>query len=738
MGFLRLSRLAAIAAIGQAAAVVAPTALSPAPAVAQDAPADAAELLDDLLFYISIGNHEIATGLGAQLLGSIESPVAFVELVESSQRDLDRFDSRISEAQRVRDNATLRDIAGALADLYAQGRLDRARDPDEIKRNIRMLREGGVLARSRARQRLVAAGEYAMPYLFDALMQGEDATLRQRSQSVMIELGSQSIMPLVAALPKLDPARQELVILTLEKIPYRQSAPFIAEIEESTSSNAVRAAARRALAALQQTEVAASVQYLGLAERFADQRRELTSFPDEEVQLVWIYEPAQGLNPIGVPTPIYHEIMAMRLAERSLSIDPAQPEAVALWVGEYLSREIELPESRTDPLADADRAPAEFFAVASGPDISRRVLRRSLDDADARLARRAIAALERTAGSGTMVAESAGDRRPLVDALSFPSRRVRYEAALAIARSQPDAAFPGAEQVVPILAGAVRDAATRIAVVFAVERETYALRREQLETQGYTVLPMVTSDLSEIGDALSEVASVDLVLTDLGGLARTERAVERLRGVSETRLAPVIAIERDSDLPDLRARFAGDQGIAPRGAIGADQLRELAEDLVRRTSGDSISDREAADYAIRSLDALRDLAVSRNGVLSAADAASILIPALDSRPSLRSQIADVLASVNVASAQLALAEAATDASDDQQTMLNRLADSAKRFGKQIDDRYISRLIGLTSSNDEQIATASAAVLGALDIEAIDLVPLMVGDQGDRGALAGDR
>src|SRR5690606_35111170 len=128
---------------------------------------------------------------------------------------------------------------------------------------------------------------------------------------------------------------------------------------------------------------------------------------------------------------------------------------------------------------------AEYFAVISGPETTQPVLGRALDDRDTQLARRAIAAIEKTAGGVTLW--TGADRAPLLEALRYPSRRVQYEAALAIGAAQPRSTFEGSERVVPILASAIRDASELFAVVVSNVAEDRPRLAQVLRDQGYTV-----------------------------------------------------------------------------------------------------------------------------------------------------------------------------------------------------------------------------------------------------------
>ncbi|MBL4698422.1 MAG: hypothetical protein JKX70_06275, partial [Phycisphaerales bacterium] len=65
--------------------------------------------------------------------------------------------------------------------------------------------------------------------------------------------------------------------------------------------------------------------YSLLANSYYAQPAELTSFPNESHQLVWNFNPGLGLVMVPIETPVFHEAMTMRMAEKSLGLNPADP-----------------------------------------------------------------------------------------------------------------------------------------------------------------------------------------------------------------------------------------------------------------------------------------------------------------------------------------------------------------------------------------------------------------------------
>ena len=80
--------------------------------------------------------------------------------------------------------------------------------------------------------------------------------------------------------------------------------------------------------------------------------------------------------------------------------------------------------------------------------------------------------------------------------------------------------------------------------------------------------------------------------------------------------------------------------------------------------------------------------------------------------------------------QVALMDAALAASGAEQVgLLNRVSDSAKRFGNLLDARHTAAVVKLAMGDgtNEQ-ATAAASLMGALKLPNADLIPLIVGKE----------
>lgn len=692
-------------------------------ASSQDEQPDLKAQLRDFIFYVNVHQAEAAAGTALEILSQNLTAREMLEQVEASGIQ-DELDEALAKALR---RSEIEPLAARIVTMLGEGRLQRARDPNEIERNIAGL-VGGLRERLYARERLKAAGEYAMPQLIDAMLQRTDVNLRTQVQRLLNESGRAPVIPLSVSLMEIDPAAQEQVVNVLGQLGYAAAAPYISELHDKTLSDPVRSACARALDNLGVRGAPTHELYRQLGEGYYDEREELTSFPGEQFQLLWDYDPSIGLIPTAVDTRVYHEARAMRLAERAMELGSQGPAGLGLWIAANFSRELDEVPGYDNPAYPPSMREAMYYAVAAGPITSENVLGRALEDRDTRLARKAVEAIERTAGPGLIWDRQSG-QSPLVAALGYPSRRVQYDAALAIAASQPRSGFQGSERVVPILASAIRFAGTSYALVIAENDEQYRSIRRVIEAAGYEVLPF-GSTVGQLAEAIAETPGVDLIVTQVGA-TKTEPLIEAVRGSGKLSAAPVLALVATEELPRIRRVHGGDVSVMVR-SLGIDEasLTAAVEELVEVAAGGVVETDEAVQFAMRSLAALRDLSVAQNGVLDVGDATVSLIAAMNETTGpVRIEVAEVLSRISRPNAQSTLAEAALAASGSERIeLLYKLAGSARRFGNQINGPLTEQLVQLSATGDDQEATAAATVIGALGLPQSDLVRLILAGQ----------
>lgn len=702
----------------------------PAPATEAGKPAASeaspAQLLEDFIFYVNTANIELALANANALIAKNMTTLEFLGTVEDSPTMKERFDLAYRRALVM---PGLEDAAAQLYKLYEGGRRDRARQPDEIERNIKLL-TGTMGNRLFARDRLAEAKEYAVPYLLTTLIDSRDNAMRVEVSRLMQDMGRDSIVPICEALLKVGPETQEQLVNILAEIPYRTSLPYLYELRSTTQNDRVRAAVDRAIA---QRDNGAGVGapigelYRSAGDTYFTGTRSVLTFPGEEHQLLWSFEPSLGLVATAIRTEVFHEARAMELAEKALSANQDDQEAVALWIAANFQREIDTPEGYENPAYPAERRDAMYYAVAAGSGPTQRVLERALVTKNTRLARRAIEALTRSA-SGADIVRRGESPSPLVQALDYPDRRVRYEAALAIAAANPPAGFAGSDRVVPVLASVIGEASTRYAVVIASTPEEQQRSKKVLEDLGYKALAPAAT-LEALESEIVAVPGVDVIVIQQPAEAALE-TITKVRADARLSVTPVLAMMPLADVNRLETRQTVGSNTEFRGeGITEAQLAQSVEDLVTRATGPAIDDAEGEKYSVAAIDALDKLAAGGSASMDVGAASGALITALNgSEGDVQQQLAKLLSHVCRPGVQNALVEASFKVDgEDRVGLLNAASDSARRCGNQLDERLIKRVVESAAAAQGGEATAAAALLGGLNLPNARVVPLIIGE-----------
>ncbi len=699
------------------------------PAFAQDEPSEKL-LLENFIHYVIIGKHDLAASNAQVLLDSELNDQALAELL-SSLREPDRFRKAVRLGLKQDESTALLEAAAALERRIEAGYRARAREPQRIQESIDMLL-GGQRSVALGRERLVEAGEYAVPYLLGALRERGNPILKAEIMQTLRTMGGRAVVPLSEALPYLEPELQESLAGVLAEIAYPTSVPALFEALATTTNSAVRQALRRALERIAGRDVMGatlSQLQIDLAERYMNRDRSLLSFPGEEHQLVWRFEPRTGLIATAVRTEIFFPVQAMRQFKRALTNDPSSRHALSGWIAANFKRQINLPTDYEDPTYGPEMREPMYYAVAAGPAAVHPVLGRALDESNTALARQAIEALARTAGADNLWQVDA-EAQPLARALGYPDRRVRAEAALTLASAMPLEPFNGSGRVVPELASAIRAAGTNYAAVIAEDREIQLELAATARNLGFTVLTPAPR-LADLSQQLTETPGVDLVLLS-GTSSRIQDQYERLRADRQLAAAPLLVLADIADRAYLAELYRGDAAThVMRLGSDTEEREEAIMQLMEVVAGGLLSEEESRQYALRALDALHDLAVGRNPVFDVGDASRQLIAALaDTTGDVRLSIADVLALIDQRRAQVALMDAAINALGDEQiALLTSVTRSARRFGNLLEDRQVEELLSIVQEAQGELATTAAATAGALDLSSSYLLPLIQGEEG---------
>ena len=692
-----------------------------APVWAQDD--DPAQQLENFVHYTHIAKPDLAAGYAQLLIESGITDAQLAELLDEGKTTRERFEAALGRAHRM---PQLEHLAAELDRRVHSGRLDLARDSNRIEAAISML-TGTQRMKMLARQLLTGAGEYAVPSLLRVMTEGQNERARSAAGDMIIMIGRQAVTPLCEALAHLDADDRRYVCGLLGEIGYPHAAPYLMELaEDASAAAAIREAAGRAFRRVGGVNGGLAVLYTKLAQQYFNESESLIAFPYEATNNVWSYDPFTGLQATPVATEIFSEVMAMRAASKALQFDAGHAPALSLFVAANLKRANELPPGAGDPIFGENRYSPAFYATVYGTRVCLDVLGIGIDRLDTPLVRDAIGALSQTTGGANLFGGLAG-RQPLLEALQYPDRRVRYEAALTLGRALPRQRFPGDVTVVPLLASAVRTGDESYAVIIGGDEEERRVDASRLSDLGFTIVASGPR-LPDVMTPITQSVGVDLVVMNVAGAEAAIQGVGDLRVFTKTAAVPVLLVATSGDIARLRREFRDDIRVKiSRARVSEDAFAELIDEVMLRAAGGRMTEAQAEAYAIDSIMTLRDIAISGSRAYAIADAESTLIQAHDARRGgVRLAVADILALIDSDRAQRKLFDDALAATDDEQIeLLKRVADSVKRFGDRSEPRHIEQLLELITNSGGRTAEAAARVHGALDLPsatAIRLIP----------------
>jgi len=428
---------------------------------------------NDFLHYALIGRLDMAKAYAQAILESQPDPVALLDFSQANPQGY----ALLLRAKETPHDPELARLSNELYKLIELGRFLRRTDPQIIVEEIARLSttERGRLA---ATKRLRSAGEYAIPFMLDALADRNRKAEWPNITPALAEIGRDAIRPLAAALQTDNLSVKADIVKALGGIRYPQALPYLKYVIENEQSSQLRELAGRSINQINPAalNVPAAELFYRLAHDYYYHAESLAPAEDAEFANVWFWDANTArLTSEKVDKNYFYELMAMRQCEWALKADSAFGQAIGLWLAAYFKAEstnIEMPNYFGPGHADA-----MTYATTAGPEYLHQALARAVKDNNAYVALGAVEALAVTAGE-TSLLYRLGTAQPLVQALSFDDRAVRYSAAIAIAAARPKEMFAESILVVRNLAEALAQSAAAESTDRWTEElaDSYALR----------------------------------------------------------------------------------------------------------------------------------------------------------------------------------------------------------------------------------------------------------------------
>ncbi len=686
--------------------------------------------VNDYWHFAKIGRYDAALAKGQAVLDAGEDPLtvlaAFEAIAKAGNDDLDQW------MLRFRNVPAITEVSNNLAKVLADGRFARRSDPEFITANIDRLIKNEIGYRN-GLENLRSSGEFAVPILLDYLRTPSKSQYHDAVRRAIRDIGKPALNPLVASTEMKDAETLSAVVGLLGDLGYPDAAPYILRVH-ARAGDTLRDACTRALAKLGVPATSVDAAYLDLAERYYYDRASIVADNRNDNAYIWYWDETSGLVKRDVAQNLYGRIMAMRAAEFSLeassNTSTSTPDAavadraLALWLAANYQREADA--NGTDASRAENQPEAHYYGVTSGSKYLSMALDRALTDRNSRLAFDVLKSMQLAVGRTNL--DVSGEKAPIIQALSYGDRSVRFEAAIALASARPAATYVGADSVVPLLGEAVSQTGQPTAVLVMPATSDINANSPALNAAGYQVVGVTSA--GDIAAQLAEVPAVDVVVLStqlspeqVDAALTASRNSLKLRGATKVLLV-------DSTVSPFEQLKQSDPLIHTAVVANPEQLAEAVTKAAASSASLPIDADAATAYALRSAGVLRELAVA-GGIYSLDPIKSTLLASLtDARDEVVAAVAGVLAEYNDADAQKALLARASDTElspELRSTLYKALAGNAKNFGNKLEPAELATLEkAVTDEAELPVRSAAAEARGGLNLPADAAKSIIVG------------
>lgn len=518
---------------------------------------------NDFLHYTAIGRLDLANGYGQKIIDDNADPLELLELSEDNLNGY-RILLRLNDSSEE-----LREVSGQILDIIEEGRLMRRTDPKIITQEIRRL-STTIRGRIAAEQRLKNAGEYAIPFMLSALADPDRSDEFSNITGALAKIGRTAVRPLVAALQTDDIAVKAEVIRALGEIGYPQSIGYLKFVVENDESEQMRGLAGQAIGKINPAaaKLPAAEHLFSLGESYYYHAESVAPGAEYDFANIWFWNADEGgLVREEVAREYFHELMAMRCGEWALKADKDLGKAIALWIAAFFKAEstgIGQPQYFGDGHADA-----MTYATTAGPEYLHQALERALSEGNGYVALGVVEALAANAGEKSLLYRIGTDQ-PLVEAMSFDDRKVRYSAAIAIGQAGPVSEFVGSELIVENLSAAVSgEGADELGAELS---DIYSIRAIEVLLK-LAISRNNTVDLSKAMEAV-----IDATRSDRGQMqVLAGEVLARLVSPDAQRAIADIALREANDIEVRKQAFAS---LAVSAKMNAKLLTEEQVDVI--------------------------------------------------------------------------------------------------------------------------------------------------------------
>jgi len=684
-----------------------------------EVPAELQKNFQEMVHFYRVARLDLAKDFADLVLAANPEPLQVLKLAESDKGLVSLIDQMCAS-----DSPEFSASARRVMAVVKQGMYLKRKDGDRIIEQLIRLGKN-QRAYELALRELKYSGEYVVPYALGLLADESHADLHDDIEMALIEIDRPVVYPLIVGLETEAESVRLTVIDVLSKLGYKMALPALkALVESGATSDAVKEAARKALVNIGGPEaltLSAKQAYFDLAEALYYDRLTVVADPKESMTDVWGWVKDSGLAYRPAPTRSVNEIMAAQAAQNGLRADPNAADLVALWLSIRAQLKVEL------QAAGGGKAPwdpptmptTEFFLRSAGQQYLFEVLGRAIRDENVMVALQAIRALEDVANE-TYLGAAIGQGSPLIRALSYPDRLIRFGAAFAIVAVEPKKPFLGDNRVVPVLAEAVNlETGPGILIIDADQNNLNRLQGE-FRKVGWSVAAAGNGNEGiSRGRGMARMDAV-LLAVNVENVGYVD-VIQLLRTDFNTAMVPIIVLSGEAEAVPFSHLKQNQKYIdqVPAAASMADVVEKIKV-LQAEAGSVALSPKASEQISLRAARTLGFVATADLAFTADAARVSLLTAAAGKNEPLAVAAMGALVQmpdqeIQQRLAEIALAEGASQTI--QVTALDAIAQMARHIGNQLQTASVTALLKrVGTETDDKIRDAIGRVLGALDLD----------------------
>lgn len=508
-----------------------------------------------------------------------------------------------------------------LANAARRARRD---DATAIESLIEKVKSEDFATRRKAAYQLSAQhGEFAVPHLVKLLGSNAPSEFRLNAMNTLADLRGEAVIPLAMTLSTKDLQLKRAAIMTLGRIGDVRAIAFLKSLSEIEKDAPTKEMATSALSEItRRTGLSANASahdlFCEMGEAYLRGDGRFVRGTDAN-ETAWSYADEKGLVKTAIPTSLYANEIARRAFAQALALDPNSKKAASGLVmafGATLANAETIRaqgDEATKAAAEAFATRAELGLAAAGKtNLNTGIAAAAMGESP--IAKSVTEALARVGTPGTPEYPTA-----LTEALNSADKRVRYAAAISLARLAPATANPNAAKLVATLASAVGEETVRIVNLIDENSERRARLSAQLANAGYYTVNSESGALG-LGQIRRYGAADMIVLSATLNDLTTDQMLTELKDDARTAGIPVFVVSDKRGLEKAKEAFADRSKQILDGAATLD-LSLVADAVATRENPDRVIAEELAQeaaMALATLDAtVFDLKPAATGLLEA-------------------------------------------------------------------------------------------------------------------------